>query len=203
MTYVPKKIVKKENMLFLNLINSIRKDLRDIGITYSCNLVGSAKRNLVILDHKNNFDFDYQIIIRKNKNKYTPKKIKYAFINLLNKNKGNMFGQCKNRTTSIKIEKNEKNIYNGITSCDIVLIKQDHNGLQIIKKADDNDKYDFNILKNMDSYMNDYKKIKGKMWVELRKKYYDKKIKNNNENLKSFQLLHMVVVEVLKDNGIY
>ena len=51
--------------------------------------------------------------------------------------------------------------------------------------------------------MNDYKKIKGKMWVELRKKYYDKKIKNNNENLKSFQLLHMVVVEVLKDNGIY
>lgn len=203
MTYVPKKIVKKENMLFLNLINSIRKDLRDIGITYSCNLVGSAKRNLVILDHKNNFDCDYQIFIRKNKNEYTPKKIKYAFINLLNKNRGNMFGPCKNRTTSIKIEKNEKNIYNGITSCDIVLIKQDHNGLQIIKKADDNDKYDFNILKNMDSYMNDYKKIKGKMWDELRNKYYDKKINNSNENLKSFQLLHMVVVEVLKDNGIY
>lgn len=203
MTYVPKKIVKKENMLFLNLINSIRKDLRDIGITYSCNLVGSAKRNLVILDHKNNFDCDYQIFIRKNKNEYTAKKIKYAFINLLNKNRGNMFGPCKNRTTSIKIEKNEKNIYNGITSCDIVLIKQDHNGLQIIKKADDNDKYDFNILKNMDSYMNDYKKIKGKMWDELRNKYYDKKINNSNENLKSFQLLHMVVVEVLKDNGIY
>ena len=66
--YVSKNEVKPYRKIFDKMMVDIRESVRKKGITFTYQLVGSAKRNLVVSHHNKGFDCDYQIVIRKNKN---------------------------------------------------------------------------------------------------------------------------------------
>ena len=198
MEYVPRKEVKFWRNLFVVMINNIRPYLKEDGITFTFNLVGSAKRNLVIRHHNKGFDCDYQIYIMKNKQNLSSKEIKLKFISLIDEFKSEEFEKCEDKTRSIKLKKIDSNESKIKFSYDIVIMRNDANGTKIIEKInDDNNRYQFVLLEDYSNHNEYYKKIKGyKMWNELRKLYYEQKIKQKDK--KSFQILHECVMMVLK-----
>ena len=66
--YVSKNDVIPLKELFDEMLSSVRKDVKREGITFTCNLVGSAKRNLVVCHPTKGIDCDYQLILQSNKN---------------------------------------------------------------------------------------------------------------------------------------
>lgn len=202
MEYVPRKEVKFWTNLFDVMINNIRPYLKADGITFIFNLVGSAKRNLVIRHNNKGFDCDYQIYIMKNKKNLSAKEIKLKFISLIDKFKSEEFGNCEDKTRSIKLKYLDQDNSKIIFSYDVVIMRKNKDNMQIIHKTDElNNKYDFVSLKDYSKHNEYYKKITGyKMWNELRKLYYEQKIKQGDK--KSFQILHECVMEILKNNNL-
>ena len=196
MEYVTKKEVKPWKVKFDELMSKIRPLLKEEGITFNYDLVGSAKRNLVIRNHNKGFDCDYQIYIIKNKNKLSPKNIKLLFVKLINIYKSNEFDNCEDRTTSIKLKYIDTNESKIIFSYDIVIMKYEGK-MKVIKKVDEEKNiYDFITIKDYSKYNELIKKIKGKvLWNRLRELYYNRKI-NNKNNAKSFQIFYECVIVV-------
>lgn len=197
--YVNKKELGPYKDYFSRLMESIRPYLRNKGITFHYNLVGSAKRNLVIPHPNKGFDCDYQIFIEKNKSNLSEKKIKYLFITLLNdKVDHNQFSFCKNRTTAITIKKINENESRVEFSYDIVIMKVEKGNTYVIRENDEQKHtYHWAELPDMRDYIKRYNLIKGNdMWTELRNEYY--KLKMNNKNgEKSYHLLNKAINNVL------
>ena len=203
MEYVSKKEVKPWINKFNNLINKIRPLLKEEGIKFTVNLVGSSKRNLVVRHHNKGFDCDFQIYIMQNKKYLSPKEIKLKFIEVINNNKESIFDKCEDKTKSIKLKYKDVNNKKIIFSYDIVILRNFNDEIKIIKKIDEKKNiYDFVSVKDYSKHNEYFKKIYGnKMWKDLREMYYNKKI-NNTNNKKSFQLLHECVIEILKKYNI-
>ena len=199
MEYVSKKEVKPWINKFNNLVTKIRPVLKEEGIKFTVNLVGSSKRNLVIRHHNKGFDCDFQIYIMQNKKCLSPKEIKLKFIEVIDSNKESIFDKCEDKTKSIKLKYKDVNNKKIIFSYDIVILRNFNEEIKIIKKIDEKKNiYDFVSVKDYSKHNEYFKKISGnKMCKDLRKMYYNKKIKNTN-NKKSFQLLHECVIEILK-----
>ena len=85
--YVSKDEIKQYKDLFDNIIFKIRKDIKREGITFTHNLVGSGKRNLIVRHPTKGCDLDYQILLQKNSKALSPKDIKDRFRILFNKYK--------------------------------------------------------------------------------------------------------------------
>ena len=203
MEYVSKKEVKPWINKFNNLVTKIRPVLKEEGIKFTVNLVGSSKRNLVIRHHNKGFDCDFQIYIMKNKKCLSPKEIKLKFIEVINNNKESIFDKCEDKTKSIKLKYKDVNNKKIIFSYDIVILRNFNDEIKIIKKIDERKNiYDFVSVKDYSKHNEYFKKICGnKMWKDLREMYYNKKINNTNSK-KSFQLLHECVIEILKKYNI-
>ncbi|ARU91845.1 hypothetical protein SCLARK_001309 [Spiroplasma clarkii] len=110
MRYVTKAELKGRKSEINLAIDKIRKNLN---YSFNLYLVGSAKRNLVLVhenknDNKNEgrFDLDYQIrISSKNKDENTPKKIKDDFFKAFQKYfSGDEGWKCYDSTTAITIK---------------------------------------------------------------------------------------------------
>ena len=197
MCYVTRREIKKYKIIFDNLMQNIRKEVKNEGITFTYNLVGSAKRNLVIRHHNKGFDCDYQIFIQMNKKNLGAKSIKKLFIDLINRYKNNDFDNCEDKTTAIKLKKKENDKI--IFSYDIVIMMVINDKYQVIRKTDDNKTYKFEELMDMSKFNESYKKIQGQaMWESLREEYYKLKI-SNKTNKFSYQILHEAVNNVLKE----
>ena len=202
--YVSKNEIKPYKQLFASLIKKVRKDIKKEGITFTVNLVGSAKRNLVIRHHNKGFDCDYQVLIQKNKKSLSPGSIKKAFIDAFNRNMINGFSRCKDSTSAITIKKINANKSEIVFSFDIVILAMIDDCISIIRQDKHNTKerYFWNRLPDMNTFNDNFKKIIGnEMWHKLREVYLNKKTaKNsgyNNTEKKSFQLLNEAVNEVL------
>ena len=85
MEFMTKAEVKPHRQEFKNIIDSIRRDIRNEGITFTYTLIGSAKRNLVLRHHNKGYDCDYKITIQKNINKVKEKELKQMFMDAFNK----------------------------------------------------------------------------------------------------------------------
>lgn len=205
MEFMTKAEVKPHRQEFKNIIDSIRRDIRNEGITFTYTLIGSAKRNLVLRHHNKGYDCDYKITIQKNINKVKEKELKQMFMDAFNKVIVPMgYNHCEDSTQAItmkKVVKKESKIEKGY---DVIITKDLDDGTHILR----NDKnkrgnvYHYVQMKDTQNFYNNYAQIKGsKMWEDLREKY--KKKREDNENLpeekqkKGFQLLSDTVNELI------
>lgn len=199
--YVNKNEVKPYKLFFYKLMKKVRPELKTHGIKYSYNLVGSAKRNLVVRHHNKGFDCDYQIFITKNKNNLKERELKDLIIRIINKYLDNTdFSKCENKTTAITIKKKDYDKSKIIFSYDIVIMKI-VDGVTYVIKENDEDKHTYHwaMLKDMSGFNENYKKITGsKMWNDLRNEYYILKT-DLNDDRKSFQKLNEAVNRVLNN----
>lgn len=205
--YVPKEEVRPLRKQFHEWMQLIHDEIKDAGVSFTYMLVGSAKRNLVIRHHNKGFDCDYQIKITRNVNGLEAKELKEVFKNSLNKvvkKKG--YSDCENSTSSLTIKKkgNQSNIEH---SYDIVILKQDKKGLEILryhKPCKGVESYVFELLPDMSNARENFQCINGKkMWDKLRDIYFEKKMNeltDRRTGKKSFQLLNEAVNEVLQIN---
>ena len=203
--YVSKNEVKPYRKIFDKMMADIRESIRKRGITFTYQLVGSAKRNLVVRHHNKGFDCDYQIVIHKNKNNCTATEIKMLFGQLLNKVRPDDFSDVQDSTSAWTMQKTDSENSRLIFSYDIVILRQDKNGVHIIRQDKENKKtgYFWNLLPDMNSADAGISAIKGaQKWSELRKVYLQKKTEKIEQgkykDKASFQLLHEAINEVIK-----
>ena len=202
--YVSKGEVKPYTELFDSVFGKIKKVLKKKqGLTFTHNLVGSAKRNLVVRHHNQGFDCDYQLYLQKNKKDLSPKEIKQLLIDEFDKRMpAHGFDKCENKTTAIKIKKKNTRKSAIEFSYDVVIMKNDNGGPQVIKESNP-DVYVWNKVADYGTWAEDYAKIKGsEMWGDLRDRYYEKKIKKaegdaSYQGRKSFQILHEATKETI------
>jgi hypothetical protein len=202
MEYVKRNDVKPHIIFFKTMVEDIRDEIRKEGITFICNLVGSAKRNLVIKNANKGFDCDFQLIIKKNKNNIKEKDIKNLFMNKLNLQLiSSPFSCCEDSSLAITIK--HKNIKESsiINSYDVVVLRERDDCIEILKneKESGNGPYHYIKLPDMKNHLDNFKKIKGyDMWQELREVYLNKKKKHISSDRKSFQILNEAVNEILR-----
>ena len=196
--YVSKDEIKQYKDLFDNIIFKIRKDIKREGITFTHNLVGSGKRNLIVRHPTKGCDLDYQILLQKNSKALSPKDIKDRFRILFNKYKPSGYSDCEDSTSALTMKRKDTKLSKIVFSYDIVILR-DRDCLEIIRRSAPNE-YVWNKLKMMNGFNMRLKQIcSSQMWNELRNRYYKKKIKqmNGETDKKSFQLLNEAVNEVL------
>lgn len=203
--YVSKNEVRPYRKIFDKMMADIRESVRKKGITFTYQLVGSAKRNLVVRHHNKGFDCDYQIVIRKNKNNCTATDVKMLFGQLLNKVRPDDFSDVQDSTSAWTMRKTDSENSRLIFSYDIVILRQDKNGVYIIRQDKENKKtgYFWNPLPDMNSADAGISAIKGaQKWNELRKVYLQKKTEKIEQgkykDKASFQLLNEAINEVNK-----
>ena len=196
-------LTAKELKPYKDKINILMKtdELKELFSKYNCfyRLVGSSKRNMVLIDEKNKkFDLDYQIIFRR-KIEDTRSgcliKIKNEFIQKIDIFlTSNGYENGDNSTTAITYKNKSNN-----QSYDIVLLVQSEDGLESFHYEDkEKTKMQLCPVKGSKDYVTSIKKIKGKkMWDKLRE-IYKKKKENNKEQKKSFSLLIESVNETLQ-----
>ena len=198
--YISKKAIKESKckQIFTNVIHKVQKDIRNEGVTFSYNLVGSAKRNMIIAYPNKPFDCDYQIFLQKNKKQLSPKLIKEKLIASFNENLPQGFKSCENSTTAITIKKVDTDSKIAF-SYDIVIIDANSNPPLIIRRNENI--YTWNELPDMRDYATNLSKIKGaEMWKILREHYLQKREAQSHGKYptkKSFQIFNEALVETL------
>ena len=105
--YISKQTIKQTQckQIFNNTFKKVQKDARAEGLTFSFNLVGSAKRNMILENENEGFDCDYQLFLQKNKKKLTPSQIKKFLIQWFDKYFPSDFDYCEDSTTAITTKK--------------------------------------------------------------------------------------------------
>lgn len=198
MEYISKKTIKESRckQIFTDTFRKVQKEIKKEGLTFSFNLVGSAKRNMIVDYPDKPFDCDYQLFLQKNKRELTAKQIKEKLIVLFNKFLPNDFSYCEDSTTAITTRCDAEIPF----GYDIVIIDINGDTPQIIRRKNQN--YTWNKLPETKGYPNNLAQIKGpKMWTELRKRYLNKKDKQYHNKYpadrKSFQILNEAINETI------
>lgn len=196
------------NDWILRVQKAIKKEYK---ITFSFNLIGSGKRNLVIKSCNSNwFDLDCQLVIRKMPKEFNlksnAKKVKDIFRRAFDKEKLDDFSYCEDSTQALT-SKNERGKY----SFDIILTYYEKDELFILrndKNSNNANSKDYKWAQkgDMKKFHENYKKISGSdMWNYLRKLYINKRhsYKDNidSSRKKSYQILNESINETLNHFG--
>lgn len=199
MDYISKRTIKESKckQIFTDTFRKVQKEIKKEGLTFSFNLVGSAKRNMIVDYPDKPFDCDYQLFLQKNKKELTAKQIKEKLIVLFNKFLSSNFSNCENSTTAITTHYKGKIPF----GYDIVIIDARGNTPLIIKR-DKNYNHFWNKLPHEKGYPSNLAQIDGpEMWTELRERYLDKKDKQYHNKYpidrKSFQILNEAINETI------
>lgn len=204
--YLYKKDVNVRNAKndFNNMIIDIRSNL-PVGYSFYYRLVGSSKRNLVLVNRNDNqgFDCDYQIIISKH-----PYMNSKSCSDMYKKIKIEDFKKCFDEITSDygydKVEDSTgaltiKNIDQEnskiVNSFDVVLLLDDCTNLIRTDKEKQPVEYSKKNVSNSHDFNTKFKEIKAlNLWSELREEYKILKTNNyllecNYDKKKSYSLL--------------
>lgn len=202
--YISKQTIKQTQckQIFDKAFKQVQKDAKAEGLTFSCNLVGSAKRNMILENKNEGFDCDYQLFLQKNKKGLSPSKIKNLLMQLFDKylSKNNGFTCCEDSTTAIT--KKRKNTNGKILfQYDIVILDCNQKIPSIIKR--NNSGHTWCQLSKERNYPSNLAEIEGpEMWNELRELYREKKdMQFHNKGYhgrKSFQILNEAINEILQ-----
>ena len=185
--------------LFVDVFHDVQKICRkEYGLTFNFNLVGSAKRNMVIRHHNKGFDLDYQLFLQKNSKNLSAKQIKNILIKLF-KNYFSWDYKCyEDSTSAITVKKVLKDKIE--IGYDIVILKSTGNICEIIRRQ--GQEYFWNELPDTKNYIDNLNKIKGPLWVKLKNIYGQKIVQKHNgqkyKDKKSFQILNEAINEVLR-----
>lgn len=197
--YVSKNEVKPYRKIFDKMMADIRENVRKKGITFTYQLVGSAKRNLVVCHPTKGIDCDYQLILQSNKNGLNESEIKRLFRLSFDRHRPAGFSPCEDSTSALTMRKKDAKHSKILYSFDIVIL-QDMNGVPEIIRRTSEGEYVWNQLRSMADFQQRFSMISNSdMWDELRRRYYNKKVKqmNGETDKKSFQLLNETVNEVI------
>ncbi|MBR2160157.1 MAG: hypothetical protein IJ938_02455 [Clostridia bacterium] len=200
--YISKQTIKQTQckQIFNNTFKKVQKDARAEGLTFSFNLVGSAKRNMILENENEGFDCDYQLFLQKNKKKLTPSQIKKFLIQWFDKYFPSDFDYCEDSTTAITTKK--KNSDGTILfRYDIVILDCNQDTPSIIKR--NNSGHTWCPLPKEKNYPSNLEEIEGpEMWNDLRERYREKKdMQFHNKGYqgrKSFQILNEAINEILQ-----
>lgn len=195
------------------MLNELHKRIKSF--TFTTEIIGSYKRNLITYDIKSNigFDFDYNIVLNQNADKYSPKKIKESIFMVQFKELANKYGfdKIENSTRVITLKKVNKEESKITYSCDFAIVRN--------YEDDNKNKYQEYIRFNKNTnrylwYEQSYgvydlpKRIdwikhenNSRVWDELKNKYLHKKNINNDTKLHSRQILSMAVNDICNKYG--
>lgn len=215
MEYLHRKDKKKtlaredfEKRLLPKVREYLRRDFGKKKWVFNETLVGSTKRNLVLVGNEG-FDMDYQLRFDRIPDKYLKdaKAMKELFRNYLNKAKkelGIALTDCEDSTHVLTMKKivNTKVDY----SYDIAILRLNECGQYVILKNEKQgrqDDYHYVPLPDCGDFNERYKKVKTQeAWALLRDKYKVKKGKyqytNQDDRPASFSLLGQAVNEVIQ-----
>ena len=215
MEYLHRKDKKKtsaredfEKRLLPKVREYLRKDFGKKKWVFNEALVGSTKRNLVLIGNEG-FDMDYQLRFDRIPDKYLKdaKAMKELFRNYLNKAKkelGIALTDCEDSTHVLTMKKivNTKVDY----SYDIAILRLNECGQYVILKNEKQgrqDDYHYVPLPDCGDFNERYEKVKTQeAWALLRDKYKVKKgeyqYTNQDDRPASFSLLGQAVNEVIQ-----
>lgn len=207
--YVPKKEISKKKKEVIELIKFAQDKVRE-SFTFQFDFIGSSKRNMVIYDIKRNigFDFDIDIEINNDKEKYTPEEIKQKLMDAFNKAVAEKyycgyynlnFSNCENNTRvfTIKVKDHEKSRI--VYSCDFAIVNNYGKGQEeYIRFNKSNNIYTWE--KQSKGFYRLPEKIKfckdNGLWNEVRKIYLNKKNHNTNKDKKSRSIFAETINQV-------
>ena len=200
--YISKQTIKQTQckQIFDKAFKQVQKDAKAEGLTFSCNLVGSAKRNMILENENEGFDCDYQLFLQKNKKRLSPSRIKELLIKLFDKYFPSDFEYCEDSTTAITTKKKNSN-GTILFRYDIVILDCNQETPSIIKR--NNSGHTWCQLPKERNYPSNLAEIEGpEMWNELRELYREKKdMQFHNKGYqgrKSFQILNEAINEILQ-----
>ena len=102
--YVSRRECRSYREAFEKVLASVRNNMRKEGVTFTCNLVGSGKRYLIVRHPQKGFDLDYQIVIQKNKKDFGAEVLKEKFKLYFDRAKGAGFSHSEDSTSALTIK---------------------------------------------------------------------------------------------------
>lgn len=206
--YVAKKELKPAKKQLMELIHKVQDEVRD-SFTFQYKFVGSVQRNMVTWDVKSNagFDFDVNIMVNDDDEKFDAKKIKNILMCAFNKyarKYGYDFCEDSTRVFTIKVKDRKK--FRIRHSCDFAIVNDyGDNQQQYIRYNKQKNNYTweeqtkgFYCLPEKIEFCKD-----NQLWQEVREIYLDKKNYNMDSNKKSRSIFAETIHEVCHRNGFY
>ncbi len=205
--YVSKNDAKPVKEELIQIIHHVQDLVRD-KFTFDFRFIGSSKQNMITYDRKSNigFDFDVNIEINDEEQKYTSKAIKEILINAFNKviiNYG--YDYCENSTRVITFKFKNKKFSKIIHSCDLAIVKNyidndNYKHQEYIRFNKNNNTYQW--CEQPSNYYMLHKKINwlkaNNYWSDLRNYYLDKKNSNTDQCKHSRSIFAESVHELCK-----
>lgn len=210
--YVSKKQASPIREEIETLIHFVQRDVKT-KFTFSYQFIGSASRNMITEDKKSNtgFDFDVNIRVNNDDNKYTAKQIKTTLMNAFNKHTPLFqYNNCEDskRVITIKVKdtKNKKILH----SCDFAVVNNylDDDGNKRQKYIHFNKKQNtYEWQQQPDGFYDLDDKIKwchdNDIWNDVRDLYIAKKNSNTDPHVKSRSVFATTVHEICQKHGYF
>ena len=204
--YVTKKEAMPVKKEMIRLINEVQNLVRQ-NFTFRFDFVGSSKRNMVTYDRKSNigYDFDVNIEVNDDNEKYSPDKIRSIIMTAINK-VASKYGYdfCEDSTSVLTIKVKNTARSRIIHSCDFAIVYNCENGdQQYIRFNKDNQNYTWEYRGN--GFVDLPQKIewikRNKLWNELKEYYIEKKNNNTNPQKHSRSIFAETVNEICQKNN--
>lgn len=206
--YVAKKELKPAKKQLMELIHKVQDEVRD-SFTFQYKFVGSVQRNMVTWDVKSNagFDFDVNIMVNDDDEKFDAKKIKNILMCAFNKYaRKYRYDFCEDSTRVFTIKVKDRKNFRIRHSCDFAIVNDyGDNQQQYIRYNKQKNNYtweeqtkEFYCLPEKIEFCKD-----NQLWQEVREIYLDKKNYNMDSNKKSRSIFAETIHEVCHRNGFY
>ena len=206
--YVSKKTAAPVKEELLDIIHEVQDYVRD-DFTFQYTFIGSSSRNMITYDAKSNigFDFDVNIEVNDDDEKYTPKEIRTIIRNALDR-VATKFGYdyCEDSTRVLTIKKKDRPNSRIIHSCDFAIVYNCEDGRQqYIRYNKDYHNYTWEYQgEGFDKLPEKIDWLKeNDLWNDLKDYYIVKKNRNNNPDKHSRSIFAEAVAEMCQKNGYY
>lgn len=205
--YVSQKEVVAKKKEIIELIHFVQNEVRDV-FTFQYEFVGSAKRNMITCDTKSNigYDFDVNIFVNDENEKYTAKEIKHILMNAFNKYAGRYnYDNCEDGTRVFTIKVKDTKNSRIEHSCDFAIVNNYGNSQQEYVRYNKNSN-SYNWEKQPKGFYRLPEKIefckKNRLWQEVRDLYLYKK-NTNLDKKRSRSIFADTIHQVCQQNGYY
>ena len=206
--YVSKKTAAPVKEELLDIIHEVQDYVRD-DFTFQYTFIGSSSRNMITYDAKSNigFDFDVNIEVNDDDEKYTPKEIRTIIRNALDR-VATKFGYdyCEDSTRVLTIKKKDRPNSRIIHSCDFAIVYNCEDGRQqYIRYNKDYQNYTWEYQgEGFDKLPEKIDWLKeNDLWNDLKDYYIVKKNRNNNPDKHSRSIFAEAIAEMCQKNGYY
>lgn len=204
--YVAKNEAKPIKEELYQILYKVQDLVRD-DFTFSFKTVGSSSHNMITYDVKSNigYDFDINIEVNDDDEKFEPKEIRTTIRNAINRVAPQYgYKHCEDSTRVLTIKKVNTRTSSIIHSCDFAIVYNcTDSKQQYIRFNKENNYYSWEY--QGDGFVDLDKKItwlkKENLWVELKNYYIYKKNINDNPDKHSRSIFAESINEMCQKNG--